>query len=787
MKQWWAEKIAPRLRLAGRWLLRQRRRAGCALALLAAGLAGLLLWPMDKEAYLCLHPSGEMQDRSGRLMYAFLNPQGQWCFGRELNEISPLLIKATLATEDHRFYHHPGIDPLATLRAMGQNLARRRVVSGASTLTMQVVKQAGRPSDSLWGKLCQAASALRLERRASKNEILKAYLNSAPYGLNLIGCEAAARRYFGKPSLELTLSEAALIAGLPKGPTSLMPLKHPRAARRRRNHVLRRMLEEKCIARDEYLKAAAEPLGAYWQSFPDLSPHLAMRLKPAITSRGRLSTTLERDIQAQAERLIHQQPFNFEGEIGNTAMVVLDVPTATVLAHVGSAEFFDEKKKGQYDATRAARSPGSALKPFTYALAMEQNCLYACETLLDDSADYGLFNPENMDHIFHGLVSAEGALKRSLNVPAVTVLDRVGTANLYWFLHELNFATLTRPAEFYGLGLTLGSCEVRLEDLAAAYCMLANLGQYRRLGFLGGGVERPLKSCLSRGTCLKIYEMLEQPLPHETYHETGEVLNATTRVCWKTGTSWGHHDAWAVVFNRQYLVAVWMGNNNATPSRYLIGAQSALPLAGRMFRLLRPGNGPSWPSPERDLHEVPICALSGLPASPWCFKTKTAWLPREQFLNRVCDMHYPDPDAPAGAAGPGQVTERWPGSARAWDLAKITSVLNPKRKTRQPGDARLDALTIKTPANHAQFVLTGAEGGDRIRLATSVDEQTLLYWYLDEEFIGAADPVNPLLLDLKPGRHKLVCMTPQGLTDQVQFEVLDESALNASSTPSTRP
>lgn len=429
--------------------------AGIALAgASAAVLPRLQLAGLDPAPYLGVEASGEMLDRSGRLLHAFLNRSDQWSFPRDLDAISPHLVHATIAVEDQRFRRHPGVDPVAVLRAVWQNARSGGVRSGASTLTMQVVKQVDSGSRSLRNKLGQAVQAVRLERRATKDEILGAYLNRAPYGLNLVGCEAAARRFFGKPAKELTLPEAALLAALPKAPTALMPLEHPEAALARRDYVLTRMRREGYISQADYQRAINEPLGARWHDFPRLAPHLAMRLRPGPDGGRRLATTLDYSIQARAERYVEESLKSFDNEVTNAAVLVVDAPTASVLAWVGSADFFDTPGGGQVDACRAARSPGSALKPFTYALALERNLLYPSEMLLDDSLDYGLYNPENYDGKYRGLVSASYALRRSLNVPAVMVLNRVGGEATHGFLKRIGLSTLPRSAEYYGLGLT---------------------------------------------------------------------------------------------------------------------------------------------------------------------------------------------------------------------------------------------------------------------------------------------------------------------------------------------
>ena len=762
-----------------RWILRLRRialhratRRFAAAGLLASvgALLALLLWPMDTARYLRIHSSGEIQDRHGRLLAAFLNPDQQWCFERELDAISPHLVQATLAAEDQRFWWHPGVDPCAVLRAGVQNAFHLRTVSGASTLTMQAVKLVDHPPRSLEGKLAQVGQAVRLECRISKRQILQTYLNSAPYGLNLVGCEAASRRYFGKPASELTLSEAALLAALPKAPANLMPLAHAKEARSRRNHVLRRMAGEGFISLKECERACAAPIGAGWHEFPALAKHAAMRMRSQVAQGGQIETLMDGGIQQSVERLVQRAINQHDGEITNAAVMVVDVASGAILSSVGSADFFHTPGGGQVDATRAPRSPGSTLKPFVYALAMERHCLFSSEVLCDGQLDYGLYSPENYDSQHRGLISATYALRRSLNVPAVLVLDRVGVANAHELLHQAGLNTLRDSPDHYGLGLSLGNCEARLDQLVKAYLMLANLGETRSLRLLPQEPAPPPHRLLSRGVCLALYEMMEQPLPDEWSRDLVQATRIPPRVCWKTGTSTGHRDAWAFVFNAQYLVGVWMGNNDASPSRRLVGSQAALPLASAVFRSLPPKPSPAWPETGDDLREVTICAVSGLPASEWCTSTRTVLLPRCQYLHRRCDVHGP---APHDRAGGPRIIERWPGAAKGWDLADIKSPVWSCGAEPAASAARARALRILTPPDQAEFVLTGEEKGDAILLRTSLDAAECLHWFLDDRYLGASSPERPLQLALAPGPHKLTCMVDQKTsTDTVQFEVV---------------
>lgn len=738
----------------------------CATAVAAAAAAGILLWPMDVAPYLDVAASGEMLDRSGRPMYAFLNDVEQWCFPRELDAISPRLIEATIAVEDQRFYRHHGVDLLAAVRALIQNVQHRRTISGASTLTMQVVKKQNHRRRSLVSKALQAIRALRLEHRVTKQQILQAYLNRAPYGMNLVGCEAASRRFFGKPANELTLPEAALLAGLPKSPTRLMPLANPERALVRRNYVLARMLEEGFVGRDEYERACNAPIGVEWHAFPALSPHLALRRKPAIEAQGCFATTLDASMQTRVEQAMQEHIASLRGEVDNGALIVIDVPTASVLARVGSADFFDAESDGQYDACLAPRSPGSTLKPFTYGLAMERHRLYQCEMLLDAPLDYGLYDPENFDKQFHGLVSATEALRESLNVPAISVLERIGGESVHTLLTGAGLTTLTRPPEDYGLGLTLGNCEVRLEELAAAYCMLASLGKYRPLNTIPAPRPAQTTQLLSRGTCLSLYEMLGQPLPEEIARGRLKKVTVAPRVAWKTGTSTGLRDAWAFVFNMHYVVGVWMGNSDGSSSRRLVGAEAALPLAARIFSMLPPSNAPAWPAPETDLREVDVCADTGLPRSRWCRHIDSTVIARRQYLNRVCDVHRPGPP------GDAEVAERWPTGGIGWDLANVPEVAGASATRNAPRRPSREALTILSPAHRAEFVLTGEPQGDRIRLQTTRDEATTIHWYLDDQYLGESAPNQSLLLDLTPGDHTVACMTMDGDSRSVRFRVV---------------
>jgi penicillin-binding protein 1C len=730
--------------------------AGVLLAAVAAMATPFI--PLDTPPYLGVKASGRMLDRHGSVLFVALNDEDNWCFPRELSEFSPRLIAATLAAEDQRFYQHPGVDPVAIARAVKGRLSGG-ARSGASTLTMQVVNLGGHRSGSWWGKLVQAHTALRLDAQTGKDSILAAYLNKAPYGFNLIGAEAASQRYFGKSAGELTLAEAALLAGLPKAPTRFQPLRAPERARARRSYVLRRMQEDGAISAAEREAAEAAPLGAAWNDFPRLAPHLAREHSAAMKSGGEARVTLDAAIQARTEEIVRRYLRRFDNEITNAAVMVVDVDTAKVLARVGSADYW-KAPGGQVDMCSALRSPGSALKPFTFALAMERGLLYPAEKLLDDTIDFGSYAPENFDGIFNGLVSAGQALQMSLNVPAVAMLDRVGLSEMQRFLQRAGISTLLHAPSHYGLGLTLGNCGIRLDELCGAYLMLARMGEWRAIQHTDTVPQEGVR-LLRPDTAYAIYRMLEHPFPREMPGALVKSSTPPTRVCWKTGTSTGFHDAWTVAFNRHYVVGVWTGNADGRPSPRLVGALAALPLAGTIFRALPARSTPAWPDDAGLEQLATVCAVSGLPVGTSCPTTEAAPFPSGMFLNRKCDVHHPGPD--------GAAVERWPADARHWDLANIGSTVSTSAHAREA--ARKQALRIVTPADGAHYVLTGEPEGDRILLRASVEEEVLLHWYQDGVYLGDSAAGQPRYLSLSKGGHALTCMAPEGMADTVRFTV----------------
>jgi penicillin-binding protein 1C len=618
-----------------------------AAAALGAALTALLLWiyavPFPQEL-LAPQPvtSTWVVDRDGRMLRELLNEQegrGRW---RPIREISPWMVQATLHSEDKRFYDHLGLDFLAMGRAAWDSASRGRVVSGASTLTQQTVKQVipregGRRS--LRGKLYEMVWALRLERTLSKDEILEQYLNRAPYGNQIFGVEAASRFYLGKSAQELSLSEATWLVGLPRAPTLYNPHKRPKWALEIQLQVLDKMLERGAITQEQRDRAAAERPKLRPRGAAVLAPHFTEQaLREARLPDGSLpdtvETTLWLPLQEKVEGIVAQQLDRLEDKhVTQAAVVVLDNKTGEVLAWVGSRDYFDAEHLGANDGAVALRQPGSALKPFVYGLYLERGGTPA--DLLHDlptqfPTSQGVYIPQNYNRDFQGPVSLREALGNSLNVPAVEAASITGVEPLLSRLRELGFSTLTQSPEHYGLGLALGDGEVRLLDLANAYAALGRMGLWRPARFLRAQPEATARRVFSPEVSFQLLDVLTDDEARARSFGRHSALSLPYRVAVKTGTSTHYRDNWTLGTTPDYTVAVWVGNFDNSPMQNISGITGAGPILRQVFQALYPtaanqGDVP-WFHPPKTLHQARVCALSGQPASHDCPTTRAEWL-----------------------------------------------------------------------------------------------------------------------------------------------------------------
>jgi penicillin-binding protein 1C len=511
-------------------------------------------------------------DRNGHLLRAYAMPDGRWRLPvTARHDVDPRYLDLLFAYEDQRFLAHYGVDPLAFARAAWQWATHGHIVSGGSTITMQVARLLEpRQHRSLTAKLRQAVRAIQLERRFSKDEILDLYLTLAPYGGNLEGIRAASLAYFGKEPKRLTLAESALLVALPQSPERRRLDRHPQAARAARDRVLERMVEQGVVSTDDAGRAEAEPVPRWRKPMPFLAPHAADQAASTTADTPVVRLTLDSALQRNLERLAHDRAMALGPDLSIGILAVAN-ETGEVLAHVGSADYFDERRAGQVDMVRAVRSPGSTLKPFIYGLAFEDGAVHP-ESLIDDRpVRFGAYAPENFDMTFQGTVAVRKALQLSLNVPAVALLDRVGAARLTARLRHAGLALTLPKNEVPGLAMGLGGVGVTLHDLVQTYSGIPRLGSVAPLREVldDNGPPSP-RRLLDATAAWQIGDILLGTPPPENA--------AAHRIAYKTGTSYGSRDAWAVGFDGRITVGVWVGRPDSAPVPGMTGRGAAAPI-----------------------------------------------------------------------------------------------------------------------------------------------------------------------------------------------------------------
>lgn len=608
-----------------------RARALIALA------AGLWLAALGRERFddwvdatilpsLQVETSVEVLDREGRLLRAYTVSDGRWRLPVDLAGVDPGYVEMLLTYEDRRFRDHAGVDPRAMARAVAQAVWNGQVVSGGSTLTMQVARllEEGTTGE-VGGKLRQMRVALALERRLSKDEILSLYLLLAPFGGNLEGVRAASLSYFGKEPARLTPAEAALLVAIPQSPESRRPDRAADRAEAARNRVLDRAVTFALLEDEEAAAALREPVPGLRKPFPLHAPHLADRARAEAPAAPRHDLTLDLGLQSALERLA-ADAVQGQGDRLQVAIVVADYASGEILASVGSAAFAADARQGFVDMTTALRSPGSTLKPLVYALAFDDGLAHP-ETIVDDRPmTFGTYAPQNFDRLYRGEIRVREALQLSLNIPVVALTQALGPARLLSAMGKAGIR-YSLPGAQPGLAVALGGVGVTLEDMVQLYAALARGGVALPLTFRQTGDRAEGQRLVSAVAAWQVGDILAGLAP-----PPGAPQN---RLAYKTGTSYGHRDAWAIGYDGRHVVGIWMGRADGTPVPGAFGAEVAAPALFQAFSRLKPRLDPQPPAPGATL----LVANADLPQ------------PLQRFRPRDAAFSAP-PDAPAVAFPP---------------------------------------------------------------------------------------------------------------------------------------
>jgi penicillin-binding protein 1C len=769
-------------------------------------LSVILFWNCLPSPLFNASYSNVILDRNGELLGASIAQDQQWRFPSSTH-VPDKFVQAIVGFEDRRFFKHPGVDPLAVARAFWQNLRAGHVVSGASTITMQVIRlsRPGRQR-TIAEKLIEMIMALRLEITATKNEVLALYATHAPFGGNVVGLEAAAWRYYGREPDKLSWAETAMLAVLPNKPALIHPGRNRAHLMQRRNDLLDRLQREGVFDSLTCSLAKSEPLPPEPVPIPRLAPHLLAQLQLKnkfspennIAGRNLLQapfrnrTTLIKDLQVQAAEIIRRHHIDLAGNgIHNAAALIMEVDSGSVLAYIGNVYQFSKGEHGNHvDIITAPRSSGSILKPLLYAAMLESGDLLPSELVPDIPTRLGGFAPQNYSRTYQGAVPASMALARSLNVPAVRMLQSYGVDRFYALLQKLGLTTLHRSASDYGLSLILGGAEATLWDITGIYAGLArrvNDAHKRESKVSKIWQQSPPDETLGPAACwLTLEAMLEVVRPGQ--EAAWRNFASSRKIAWKTGTSYGHRDGWAVGVTPRYAAGVWVGNADGEGRPGLTGISTAAPI---LFELLGLLDHRDWfERPDGDLVEIEVCAKSGYRVGPYCAGTRKVMVTKSGLNAPPCPycriVHY-------------DTSLRWRVHG---DCERVAEIQNLKQFVLPPvmawyykkthADYRLlptyrddcseapplfgtTAISLIYPGKRgALYVPIELDGrrGRTVFEAAHRDSAIRIFWHLDDRYMGATRDIHQMALAPAPGDHIITLVDENGERLQRNFTVL---------------
>ncbi|MFZ1728489.1 MAG: penicillin-binding protein 1C [Bacteroidota bacterium] len=749
------------------------------LAVVGAIVLGDRLFPPPALPEL----SVQVFDNRGELLGATLTGDDKWRLRTRLDHVNPDLLLAIIYKEDRWFYHHGGVNPYAVFRALWSNISSARRVSGASTITMQLARMLEPDERSYFVKFREMIRALQLELRYSKREILERYVSLLPMGGNIEGVASASWIYFNRPPEKLSLAQSVALAVIPNNPNRLRLDRSTEALRKETHRWLRRLQSDGIFPASEVRSAMEEPFSVARSALPQRAPHFTLVARERVNG-DLVHTTLDPAVQDAAERLLwnHVQRVMVDG-VRNGAVIVIDNDSMTVAAWCGTADFSDAANHGQVNGVRAVRSPGSTLKPFLYARAFDEGTLTPQMRLLDIPSDFGGYMPENYDATFNGDVTVQDALLKSLNVPAVRELARQGTGSFVSWLASMGFRSIADAREKLGLSLILGGCGVTLEELARASSIFAREGVLSNLRYTAQDARVKGQSMLSPAAAFLITEILSKhdrpDLPAEL-RETSRL----PRFAWKTGTSYGKRDAWAIGWNARYTIGVWMGNFSGEGAPHLSGTEMAVPLLVDIFDAVDQQSEKHMLKQPSSVTRRDVCSLTGLLPGDHCEDVVQDWFIENTSSNRRCDllrpfevsldhtMHY------CMDCIPDSVTEKeWfpvyePELAVWFDENRISIPKppphNPACTMRMSGDG---PRIISPSPDYTYYIERGA--GQQIMLqAASSAGVKVQYWYVDGRLLATIGNGEKSFFTPTAQEHTVSCMDDAGRTKKitVRFE-----------------
>ena len=720
-------------------------------------------------------------DSKGEVINAYLTKDQKWRMKTELNEISPLLRKTIIAKEDKYFYSHPGINPVAMVKAFFKNVFRMKTASGASTITMQVARALEHRKRNIGSKIIETFRAFQLELKYSKREILQMYLNLVPYGGNIEGVKSASILYFNKNPDHLSLAEITALSIIPNRPSSLVIGKNNHLIIQERNKWLKRFADENVFSKKETEDAAAEPLTASRATVPHFLPHLSYKLK----MRGEVivPTNIIMNTQIKTEKLVEDYVRTLRlKNIKNAAVVVINNKTHKVITYVGSSDFHDTTDGGQVNGAAAIREPGSTLKPLLYGLCIDEGLETPKMVVTDVGVNYSGYAPENYDKKFNGYVTVEYALEHSLNIPAVKSLGLLGKDKLILKLANCDFKQVKKDQNKLGLSMILGGCGATLEELTGLFSAFANDGIYIAPSYTQNDTNQVPKKIISAAADYMITDILSR-VNRPDFPLNWQATEHMPKIAWKTGTSYGRRDAWSIGYNKNYTIGVWVGNFSGVGVADLSGANVATPLLFKIFNTVDYDSDAGWFDLPDDCEQRKVCSETGLLPTDHCSNIVMDYFIPMISSTKQCDnweetMVSADekisyckncvPDA--------GYKKKWyriiDPEMQAW--MEENKMVYEKMPPHNPNCEKIfkeGVPVITSPNNNTEYLINKKDREPLQLTCKTSNDVTKVYWYINNKFYKASSAAEKQFFVPDEGPVKISCTDDKGRNKNIWITV----------------
>ncbi len=717
------------------------------------------------------------------VIHAFLSRDDKWRFKISTRELHPDLKTAFINKEDKYFYYHPGINVFALFRAAFNNTLQLKKTSGASTITMQVVRLLEPRKRTYWNKLIEAFRALQYEWAYSKEELLELYINFVPYGSNIEGVKAASLLYFQKSPEQLSLAQIVSLTIIPNRPVSLNPQRNRELLKTARNKWLKRFADEQIFAAQRIEDALKEDVYASRKPLPKRAPHLSIRLHKKYPRLTEISTTLKVTTQERAQLILTNYMARIRQlGIHNSALIIYNNETRKTEAYIGSSDFYDSEHNGQVDGVNAIRSPGSTLKPFIYGMAFDKGLLTPKMVIEDIPTNFDGYVPTNFDEHFNGLVSVEKSLAFSLNIPAVKTIEQITPNAFTQVLVQSGFKQIKRDQAHLGLSVSLGGCGVTLEELARLYTIFAQHGILYNYTNLQEHADSLASRVLSESSAYMISEILQQITRPDLPNNMQSSFHIP-HIAWKTGTSFGRKDAWCVGYNQKYTIGVWVGNFDATGIHELTGADIATPLLFELFNTLDYNSQQHWFFKPKELGLRTVCTYSGQPMGPHCTESMIDQYIPKVSTNAVCthmkeytvaangQYSYCTSCIPDG----GYTIKLYPNlSVALADFYDSQHIPYEKPPVHNPMCIRVmedQHPKILMPVANKEYLIERAVPTELQLKSIVPNDVRKVYWYINGKFYQEASPKDEVFFLPAEGVTKISCSDDQGRNSSIRITV----------------